>query len=200
MPSGPALETRLRDAVAQLPDWLQAHIQRVEAGAAHLARLHGLDEQRARLAALAHDLARHRKPQELLSLAQQYSIEPDEVELAAPILVHGPVAARMLALDFACDDAEIMAGVDCHTTARAGMSALEKALFVADKVEPQKLRRDGALQAVLAASEHDLDTAVLLYLDYLIERTLRDGLLLHPRTLEARNDLLTRMPPLQSAI
>ena len=59
----------------------------------------------------------------------------------------------------------MLAGIDCHTTARAGMSTLEQVLFVADKVEPGKLDHDAALAEVKQLAEADLDAAVLRYLD-----------------------------------
>ena len=188
----PDLEARLRAAVAALPDGLQAHIARVEDEAVRLAPLHGVDPQRARLAALGHDLVRHEPGPRLLQLAAEYGLTPDEVERAAPILVHGPVAAAMLLRDYAVDDAELVAGVDCHTTARPGMSALEKVLFVADKVEPHKLAREPALAEVKRLAETDLDAAVLRYLDLTLEEAVRRRWQLHPRTTAARNALLAQ--------
>ncbi|HEU0075901.1 MAG TPA: bis(5'-nucleosyl)-tetraphosphatase (symmetrical) YqeK [Dehalococcoidia bacterium] len=186
------LETRLRVAVAELPDGLRAHIERVEAEAARLARLHGVDEDRARLAALGHDLVRHKGGAELLELATAYGLTPDEVERASPILVHGPVAAAMLLQDYGVEDADLVLGVDCHTTARAGMTALENVLFVADKVEPHKLMRDAALSEVKDLAEGDLDAGVLRYLDHYLDEAVRRGWRVHPRSVEARAELSAR--------
>jgi predicted HD superfamily hydrolase involved in NAD metabolism len=186
-----SLETRLRGMLEALPDGLRAHIQRVESEAVRLAGLHGLEQHRARLAALGHDLVRHKQDAELLALAQAYELLPDSIEAAAPILVHGPIAARILTRDLCLSDEEVLAAVAWHTTARAGMSPLEMALFVADKIEPGKLAKDPALVQVKALGESDLPAAVLRYLDIYIQEALRKGQLLHPRTLEARNRLLT---------
>ncbi len=185
------LETRLRQAVATLPDGLREHIRRVEEEAVRLAALHGVDEHRARLAALGHDLVRHKDGAALLQLAAVYDMTPDAIERASPILVHGPVAAVMLWRDYGLDDAELLAGVDCHTTARAGMALLEKVLFVADKVEPHKLAREPALAEVRQLAEDDLDAALLRYLDYNLEHSVRRRWQVHPRSNEARNELLT---------
>ena len=186
----PPIESRLREAVAALPDGLRDHILRVETEAAALARRHGLDGDRARLAALGHDLVRHLQGPELLALAPRYDIQPDQVETASPILIHGPIAARMLERDYGLRDQEIIDGVDCHTTGRAEMSAIEKVLFVADKVEPQKLAREPVLGNVKELAQDDLDAAVLRYLDYNLDQALRRGWQIHSRTLEARNHLL----------
>jgi predicted HD superfamily hydrolase involved in NAD metabolism len=184
------LATRLRTAVDALPKGLRDHVLRVEAEAAALAERHGLEAERARLAALGHDLVRHLRGSELLALAQRYGLTPDPVEEASPILVHGPVAARMLSRDYGIDDAELLNAVDCHTTARAGMAPLEKVLFVADKVEPDKLARRPRLQAVYDAAWEDLDAAVLSYLDVYLADAVAHGWQLHQRVVDARNHLL----------
>ena len=188
------LESRLRDAIAVLPDGLRAHILRVEAESRTLALSHAVDEHRAAISALGHDLVRHLKGSELLSMAAHYGLQPDDVEVASPILVHGPVAARILARDYGVEDEDVLAGVDCHTTARAGMSALEQVLFVADKVEPHKLAREPALGDVKELAQDDLAAAVLRYLDLNLEKSIRYRWPVHPRSLEARNELLILLP------
>jgi predicted HD superfamily hydrolase involved in NAD metabolism len=185
------LEAELRTAVQSLPDGLRDHILRVEAESRWLARRHGVDEPRAVVAALGHDLVRHLNGPELLALAGRYGLTPDPIETAAPILVHGPIAARMLSRHYGVEDAEVLAGVDCHTTARAGMTPLEQVLFVADKVEAHKLAREPALDAVKALASDDLGAAVLRYLDHMLEQAVRRGWQVHPRSAEARNELLT---------
>jgi predicted HD superfamily hydrolase involved in NAD metabolism len=191
MTNAESLETRLGGMLEALPGGLRAHIDRVEAEAVRLASIHRLDQHRARLAALGHDLVRHKQDAELLALARAYELQPDAIECAAPILVHGPVAARILSRDLCLSDEEVLASVAWHTTARAGMSPLEMALFVADKVEPAKLAKDPTLVQVKALGDSDLPAAVLRYLDIYIQEALWKRQLLHPRTLEARNQLLT---------
>ena len=184
------LEARLRTAIEALPEGLRDHVLRVEAESLALAATHGVDEQRAVVSALGHDLVRHLKGAELLAIASRYGLTPDSIEAASPILVHGPVAARMLSRDYGFDDAEVLAGIDCHTTARAGMTPLEQVLFVADKVEPHKLAREAELAEVKALAAEDLRVAVLRYLDINLAKSIRRGWQVHPRSLEARNELL----------
>jgi predicted HD superfamily hydrolase involved in NAD metabolism len=160
--------------------------------AARLAPLHGVEPQRSRIAALGHDLVRHKRGDELLQLTRDYSIETDEVERATPILVHGPVAARMLGRDYGFADAEVLAGIDCHTTARRDMAPVEKVLFIADKCEPEKLQSWPACREVLDLAQTDLDAALLRFLDLHFEQAVRKGWTVHQRSLEARNQLLLR--------
>ena len=187
------IESRLRLVVEALPAGLRDHVLRVESESDRLARLHGIDSSRARLAALGHDLVRHLKGNELLALATRYEIVPDGVELASPILTHGPIAARILALDYGIEDTEILDGIDCHTTARAGMTALEKVLFVADKIDGNKISRSPELAEVRDLAPSSLDEAVLRYLDFNLEEAVRRRWQVHPRSLEARNELIARL-------
>jgi predicted HD superfamily hydrolase involved in NAD metabolism len=184
------LESRLRTAVEALPKGLRDHVLRVEEEALKLARRYDVEPERARLAALGHDLVRHKSEPELLELAAEYGLRPDPVETAAPVLVHGPVAAKMLVRDYAYTDVEALLGIDCHTTARPGMSMLEKVLFIADKVEPGKLDRSPAWREVADLAPRDLDAAMLRFLDLRIDEAVRERLPIHSRMLEARNALV----------
>jgi len=184
------VEARLRRAVERLPEGLAEHVFRVEAAAVRLAEAHGVDPERARIAALGHDLARAETPEALLRLAVDSGIEPDETERGAPILLHGPVAARTLEMDYGLTDGEVLAAAAYHTTARAGMSRLEKIIFLADKVEEDKVRRRPEWAEVKDLAAMDLDAALLRFLDLQIERALSKGWRIHPRTVAARNELL----------
>jgi hypothetical protein len=73
--------------------------------------------------------------------------------------------ARLLASRYGVEDEEVLAVARWHSTGRAGMSALEKVLFLADKVEPGKAAGRPDLEEVRRLAETDLDGAVLRYLD-----------------------------------
>ena len=180
----------LKAHVEALPRGLRRHIEGVVAEARRLARFHGVDEERAALAAWAHDIARANRPGELLRLARELGLNPNEVEEAAPVLLHGPVAARLLTSRFGIDDEEVLAVARWHTTGRAGMSSLEKVLFLADKVEPGKSAGQPDLEEVRRLAETDLDGAMLRYLDLQLLEAVRRGFALHAGTVAARNELI----------
>jgi predicted HD superfamily hydrolase involved in NAD metabolism len=180
----------LREQIEGLPGGLRRHIEAVAAEARRLARLHGVDEERAALAAWSHDIVRATDPAELLRLARELGLNPNEVEKAAPILLHGPVAARLLASRYGVEDEEVLAVARWHSTGRAGMSALEKVLFLADKVEPGKAAGRPELEEIRRLAETDLDGAVLRYLDLQLLEAVRQGWPLHPDAVAARNELI----------
>ena len=114
------------------------HTARVAETVEDLARLHGLDPARARLAALLHDAARETAPEEFLRLAESWDLRIGEPERESPKLLHGPVAAELARRELGVEDEEVLGAVRDHTVGRAGMGPLAVALYVADKIEPSR--------------------------------------------------------------
>jgi len=186
----PSAGAELRAAVARLPRGLAEHVEGVVTEARRLAALHGADEEQAALAAWGHDIARALSPSELRTEARRLGLAVDPVEEETPILLHGRIGAAILSRDYAIDDGDVLAAVCYHTTGRAGMSPLEKVIFVADKIEASKMRAEPALARVKQLAERDLDAAILEYLNQHLLEASRRGWPLHPQTVAARNELL----------
>lgn len=182
-----ALEALLRQ---QVTGERLAHTYRVVEFARRLGRIHGADEARVAVAALMHDYAKPLSPEALLREAERLRLAIHPVERAEPHLLHGPVAAGLLAEQGLVTDREVLQAIATHTTGRAGMSLLEKVLFVADYAEPG--RRFPGAEAVRAAAEEDLDRALLQGLDNSLVYLVGRGWLIHPASVEARNWLLQR--------
>jgi predicted HD superfamily hydrolase involved in NAD metabolism len=181
----------LKAAVGRLPRGLAEHVERVVAEADRLAAgFEELDREQLELAAWGHDIARALSRQELLARARGFGLEVSPVEEEAPILLHGPVGAEILRQEHGIDDPEVLAAARFHSTGRAGMSLLEKVIFVADKIEPGKVRAKPALARVRELAERDLDAAILEYLDQMLVVAREEGWPLHPQAVAARNELL----------
>lgn len=189
------VEGRLRAALAQGPRGLAAHVLRVVDEAVRLAVVHGVDVERARTAALGHDLLRASDDATLLAIATGQGYAADDVDRMAPVLLHGPLAVARLREEYGIEDADVLGAVAAHTTARAGMTRLQKLIFVADKIEPHKRARSSAGERVARLAETDLDAAVLVYLGHQIDRAVELGWPLHPNTVAARNELIARQRP-----
>jgi len=185
-------EELLRAALLKLPTGLVEHVLRVVDEAERLAAIHGVDRDAARIAALGHDILRAHSDQRLLRIAADQGYELDASERMEPVLLHGPLAVPILRERYGVVDRDVLAAVAGHTTARAGMTPLEQVLFLADKIEPEKRARAGAIDRVADLAETDLDAAVLAYLDYHILIALDRRWPLHPNTIAARTELLAR--------
>jgi predicted HD superfamily hydrolase involved in NAD metabolism len=186
----------VREAVARLPRGLAEHIERAAAEADRLAAgFKELGREQVELAAWGHDIARALSRRELLARARRFGLEVSPVEEEAPILLHGPVAAEILRQEHGIDDPQVLAAARFHSTGRAGMSLLEKVIFVADKIEPGKVRARPALARVRELADGDLDAAILEYLDQMMAVAREEGWPLHPQAVAARKCLLLAKRP-----
>ena len=183
-------EEALRREVDAMPPGLRGHVERTLAAALRLAARHGVEASKVRLAVLGHDLLRLTSPDELLRMASEAGIEPNAAERAAPVLLHGALAARLLADRFGVDDAAVLAAVRHHTTGRAEMSTLEKVVFLADKTEPGDLAQHPEWREVHDLAQDDLDAAMLRALALYLERARREGWTVHPDVVAAREWLI----------
>lgn len=184
------LRPALERAVGELPSGLRDHVLRVVDEARRLAGRHGVDEERAVIAALGHDLARAMSPSELVREAEAAGLEVVDLERSNPILLHGPLSAWMMANRFDVQDREVLAAARYHTTARAEMSGLERLIYVVDKIEPGKASRDPALEEARRLADESLEAAMRRLLDLHVSKAQERGWPLHPDTVAARNELL----------
>jgi predicted HD superfamily hydrolase involved in NAD metabolism len=117
-------------------DYRYAHSVRVARCAGQLARCHGVDTQRARVAGLLHDLARLYSPERLIaeSEARGFTIEP--FERAHPTLLHARLGAALAKEHFGVGDPAVLSAIEKHTTGAAEMSDLDCVVYLADTIEP----------------------------------------------------------------
>ncbi len=103
-----------------------------------LAMKYGEDIDKARIAGLLHDCAKYLDDDKLISLCEKYDLGISESEKKSPYLLHGKVGALIARKKFRIEDEDIINAITYHTTGRIGMSLLEKIVFIADYIEPQR--------------------------------------------------------------
>ena len=180
----------VQQRVDKLPTGLQSHIYRVQDIARELARCHDMDEDRASLGMLAHDVARAMPGDELLRRASELELPVGLVERRAPIVLHGPVGAGILQQEDGLDDPSIYGAVCWHTTAHPSLDDLGKLVFLADKLDPQKIVYYPYLPQLKKLAAEDLDLALLEFLTRETIARIGRGELIHPMFVESRNALL----------
>ncbi|CAA9504409.1 MAG: Hydrolase (HAD superfamily), YqeK [uncultured Rubrobacteraceae bacterium] len=159
------------------------HTLRVAETAEDLARAHGLDPARARLAALLHDAARERSFEEFLGLAEDLGLPVGEPERESPKLLHGPVAAELARRELGVEDGEVLEAIRAHTTGRPGMGPLSLVLYVADKIEPA--RDYPSVENLRRLARRDLRAAAAESLRRSIAHNEERGHPTHPASVEA---------------
>ena len=171
-----------------LSDKRRAHVYGVVETAKLLAEKYGCDIDKAETAALFHDMFRSTPVEVLNMYVRQLNL--DKAYLDNANLAHGPIAAVIMERDYGIDDQDLLNAVKYHTTGRAGMSVLEKVIYLADAIEPGRNYPDVDKARKLA--EESLEKACLFSMEHSIDYIRERGLFLHEDTIKARDYLLEK--------
>ncbi|MCM3710827.1 bis(5'-nucleosyl)-tetraphosphatase (symmetrical) YqeK [Sporosarcina luteola] len=148
----------------RLPRKRFEHVLRVTETAKELAGRFGVPACIAEQAALFHDIAKFMEPSEMRRLIEENG---EDVKLFSfhHELWHAAAGRIIAEQDFGVQDQDILNAIRYHTTGRAGMSDLEKLIYIADLIEPgrdfpgitelrnaAKLNMDEAMRACIVHS------------------------------------------------
>lgn len=103
-----------------------------------LAMRYGFDLDRAELAGLLHDCAKRYRDDEIVARCGELGLKLTATEAAAPKVVHAALGAYIAEHKYGITDPEILDAIRYHTTGRAGMTLLDKIVYVADYIEPRR--------------------------------------------------------------
>lgn len=163
-----------------------AHVLGTEETAVKLAEKYGADVDKARVAALLHDCTKRLTMEEQLALCEKYGIALDELEQRTLKLLHAKTGAALAREVFGADD-EICNAILWHTTGKPDMTRLEKVIYLADFIEPN--RSFPGVEALRRTVWQDLDQGLLMGLSMTIEEMEEMGNPVHHNTIEARDYL-----------
>lgn len=163
-----------------------AHSLGVMETAEELAKIYGADREKAKIAGLLHDCAKNLD--NIYERCQDLEVELDEFEQKSPPLVHAKLGAEVAKIEFYVTDPEILDAIRWHTIGKAGMSLLEKIVFVADLTEPGRTFPDA--KALRRLSRQNLDEAVKECVKSTIEINKKRGNIIHPNAFSILGELL----------
>lgn len=159
--------------------------------AVFLAKRFGVDEHKARIAGLLHDCAREFSNEALQAEADKRKIAYTAVEKNMPLLLHAYIGARRIAELYEVNDSEIAQAVYRHTVGGKNMTKLDKIIYFADMIEPNR-DYPGVEHLRQLAKNATLDQALLAGLSQSIMFIVKRGGLIHPNTVIARNEILLK--------
>ncbi|MDD7593291.1 MAG: nicotinate (nicotinamide) nucleotide adenylyltransferase [Peptoniphilaceae bacterium] len=110
------------------------HTLGVVRSAAFLARRYGVDVEKARLAALLHDCAKHNERMYFDRLVACGRLSEEDWH-PSPVF-HATLGALVAEEFFEVDDGEIIHAIAGHTTGFPEMSLLDQLIYLADAIEP----------------------------------------------------------------
>jgi predicted HD superfamily hydrolase involved in NAD metabolism len=125
-----------------------------------LAMVHGADVEKALMAGLLHDCAKCLSGEEKISKCIKYGIHISKCEKNNPELLHAKLGACYAKIKYEVNDPEILTAIKYHTTGRPAMTLMEKIIFVADYIEPNR-RVLPEIELIRREAFADLDKAVV---------------------------------------
>lgn len=162
----------------------------VQYTAENLAKIHGADIQKASIAGLLHDCAKHIPADKAIKMCNDLSISLSEADMYSTALLHAPLGAELIKSEFGVYDEEISSAIKYHTVGRKNMTTLEKIIYLADMIEPS--RSFSGVEDMRTLAEHDLDKAMFSALKSSLTRNIKRETPVHPNTLYAWNELLIK--------
>ncbi|ANC77948.1 phosphohydrolase [Fictibacillus phosphorivorans] len=171
----------------QLTEHRYIHTLGVEEASLVLAKKYGVDLKKAEIAAIFHDYAKFRPKEEMREIVRSERLSQDLLHYGNEVL-HAPVGAYLVKKEVGITDEAILRAIYYHTTGNGAMTLLEKVIFLADYIEPN--RNFPGVESVREMAENDLDQACLMAVRNTIAFLMKQNQKIYPLTFEAYNGLL----------
>ena len=159
-----------------------AHVLGCRDTAADLARRWGVDETDAARGGLLHDITKAMDGPLQLTLCEEYGIILDKFSSNNPKTLHA-LTGSLVAERIFGENKAVVDAIRSHTTGKAGMTMLEKILYVADYMEPN--RDFPGVETLRSLAYTDLDKALKLGLEMTLKLLSQQGREISPESAEA---------------
>ena len=123
---------------SRLSDKRYEHTINVKKMAVKLAKHYGTDPEQAALAALLHDAAKELPKDEMRAIMQAHPEYAQGGEARPTPVWHGICAAILARTEWGVTDEAVLSAIACHTAGKAGMTQLDKILYLADMTSAER--------------------------------------------------------------
>ncbi len=154
--------------------------------ALRLAEKYGVDKEKAYIAGLLHDITKNASKEEHLHIFESFGIMLNSIEKNAEKLWHAISGAAYIQNILGINDIEIINAIRYHTTARSGMTPLDKIIYLADFTSSDRDYDDVDIMRKLV--DESMQKALCYALSYSIKDLISNGKALHLDTINAYND------------
>ncbi len=180
-------EKQLEQAVVSLvkPSRVN-HILGCRDTAVSLAKRWGADETAAARAGLLHDITKALTTTQQLTLCEKYGIVLNRFSYTNPKTLHALTGSLVAERIFGENEA-VVAAIASHTTGKANMNTLEKVIYVADYMEPN--RDFPGVEELRRLAYEDLDKALKLGLVMTVKLLKEQGREVSPESQQALQTL-----------
>lgn len=164
------------------------HSLGVAIAAKELAARYGANEDEAYVAGLLHDVTKNEDTENQLQMLKNDDIILSQIELSNKKLWHAMSGEVYLRKELSIENHDMLMAVRYHTTGRAGMSLLEKIVYIADYISAERDYPD--VEVMRTLSKESLEKAALYSLKYTLNKLSKCELVIHPDSLAFYNELV----------
>ncbi len=175
-------------AKARMGEKRFTHSENVADEAEKLAEIYGADKDKAKLAGILHDITKETPNEEQLQIIRQNGIILTKMQLSSPKLWHSISGAAFIESELKIKDEDIINAVRYHTSGRAGMSLLEKIIFVADFTSEER-SYDG-VEIMRKKSRKSLEEAMYFGLSFTLSDLIKRERTIEPNAVACYNDII----------
>lgn len=140
------------------------HTMGVLQTAKELAEKHGCDLIKSQYAALLHDCAKCIDEEEQIRICRKYGVSLTESEYKNHSLLHAKSGIVIAKDKYGVSDEEILHAICYHTTGCVDMSLLDKIVYIADYIEPNR-NQAPRLEEIRKLAFEDIDKALFYILE-----------------------------------
>lgn len=172
----------------RMPNKRYVHTLGVEETAKKLAAHYGENVAHAETAAILHDVAKYADVAWMEQIVRDYGLDARLIGWGSELL-HGPVGAWVAEHELDVTHEDVLNAMRYHTTGRANMSNLEKIIYVADMLEPNRQFPgvDDLRQMMYDGLNEVFEACVKHTLIHLIS----SGIAVFPQSIECYNDIMS---------
>ena len=152
-----------------------------------LAKLYGVDVEKAKLAGLLHDNAKEMPREKMLKYVEENNIPITEVERINTPILHGKIGADIAKKKNNVDE-EIENAIKYHTTGKENMTLLQKVVFVSDKID--ETRKYEGVEELRKLAFENLDEAIIKKIDATLKINIEKKNVILEESIKTRNYLL----------
>ncbi|WP_277584528.1 bis(5'-nucleosyl)-tetraphosphatase (symmetrical) YqeK [Psychrobacillus antarcticus] len=182
-------EQLLEQMKSRMPEKRFIHTKGVAETAIQLAKMYGEDVDKAEIAGILHDSVKYAEKEWLRSIIISEKMNPLLLDFNYE-LWHAPVGSFVARTEFLITDPDILQAIEFHTTGRAGMSKLEKIIYVSDMIEPS--RKFSGVEFLRERARVDLEDAMTNCIRHSISFLIEKKQPVFPESFHCYNDLIQR--------
>ncbi|MBR2099793.1 MAG: bis(5'-nucleosyl)-tetraphosphatase (symmetrical) YqeK [Eubacterium sp.] len=167
------------------------HSMCVAEKARELARKYGIDEEKAYVAGILHDITKEMPNDEQIRLIEENGYKLSDFEKSNHRVFHQMSGAAYVKNVLGIEDEDIISGIRYHTTGRADMTLFEMLIYLADFTSADRSYPD--VDIMRRKTDENLLEGMLYSLKYTICDVVSHERTLHPDTIKCYNFVVSKL-------